>query len=167
MCGQLTHCLQSPLTRLLSPHSNCCLHKPTFVTCRLLSLHSVCCHHVLAVVTTCCCCLCVSTVVSACRLLYLRVDCCLRVSTVASTCLLLSPRIDCCICVLTVFFACRLLSPRVDCCLPVCRQDGSDVDNNTIEELQAALASGQALLQTDGSGGDTLQMVEGQCVVTG
>ena len=48
-----------------------------------------------------------------------------------------------------------------------CCQDGSDVDSSTIEELQAALASGQALLQTDGNGGDTLQMMEGQCVVTG
>ena len=42
------------------------------------------------------------------------------------------------------------------------------MEASTLEEIQQALASGQALLQTDGSTGDqTLQMVEGQCVVTG
>ncbi|KAB7501118.1 hypothetical protein Anas_03355 [Armadillidium nasatum] len=40
----------------------------------------------------------------------------------------------------------------------------------TLEELQQALASGQAILQTadpNGGGEQTLQMMEGQCVVTG
>ncbi|KAK8387715.1 hypothetical protein O3P69_018305 [Scylla paramamosain] len=38
----------------------------------------------------------------------------------------------------------------------------------TLEELQQALSSGQAILQTTDNGSEqTLQMVEGQCVVTG
>jgi len=45
--------------------------------------------------------------------------------------------------------------------------DSAEVDANTLAELQAALESGQAVLQTDGSSGDTLQMMDGQCIVTG
>jgi len=41
-------------------------------------------------------------------------------------------------------------------------------NQSTLDEIQQALASGQAILQTADNGTDqTLQMVEGQCVVTG
>lgn len=46
--------------------------------------------------------------------------------------------------------------------------DGAEVDSSTLEELQQALSSGQALLHADGTSGEhSLQMMEGQCVVTG
>ena len=41
------------------------------------------------------------------------------------------------------------------------------MDSATLAELPAALESGQAMLQTEGGAGEPLQMVEGQCVVTG
>ncbi|KAG0710891.1 hypothetical protein GWK47_021839 [Chionoecetes opilio] len=47
-------------------------------------------------------------------------------------------------------------------------QGGGEAAPTTLEELQQALSSGQAILQTTDNGSEqTLQMVEGQCVVTG
>ncbi|XP_042872515.1 longitudinals lacking protein, isoforms H/M/V-like isoform X3 [Penaeus japonicus] len=48
------------------------------------------------------------------------------------------------------------------------QQQAQEAAPTTLEELQQALASGQAILQTTDNGSEqTLQMVEGQCVVTG
>ncbi|XP_066965378.1 longitudinals lacking protein, isoforms H/M/V-like isoform X1 [Macrobrachium rosenbergii] len=48
------------------------------------------------------------------------------------------------------------------------QQQQQEAAPTTLEELQQALSSGQAILQTADNGSEqTLQMVEGQCVVTG
>lgn len=48
------------------------------------------------------------------------------------------------------------------------QQQQQEAAPTTLEELQQALSSGQAILQTTDNGSEqTLQMVEGQCVVTG